>query len=647
MTVIPKLKLILYLRTHVNDKMLSLTKLNDYTETKYHKYINSLLTRELLELRNQANIVYYNTGENGLSDDRYDMLVEKLSEYETIGTNVPENGDRVTLPYFMGSLNKIKTGQVNELERWIGKNKCDTYVVENKIDGISCLFMVNEIGTFLYTRGNGVIGSNISHLHGRITNIPKKLGKIVVRGELVMKKNVFREKFSDDFANPRNMVSGILGTKGVHGHVGEVRFVAYEIIDEKIHPEEQLLKLKELGFEVVKYDTLTNLSDFELNKLLKERRELSPYEMDGLVIQPNKLYERNVSGNPSYAFAFKGLSEKAITTVLDVEWNVSKRGLIKPRVSIEPVSLGGVVISYATGFNAKYITDNKIGNGAVIEITRSGDVIPHIVRVVKNAHAAKMPEFSYKWNDSCVDIVSVGESVEEKVKLLASFFSAMEIKHVGEKTVEKLVEGGIDTLEKITKATVDDLLKIKGFQVKTAERIFNNVEEGMRCASIAKILSASGVFGFGFAEKKIVSLMTTIPNLLELKNDEHLFGEIMSVEGFSDISAQKIVDNLDNARELMMKLFVGREIVCEKGEKKNVERKNDLEKMRVVFTGFRDKEMENAIIERGGKVMSSVSSKTTYLVVKERDSRSDKVTIAEKNGVVIYDIAEFREKFSL
>jgi DNA ligase (NAD+) len=623
--------------------MLSLVKLNDYTDVQYQEYINSLIDRELLLLRNHANDVYYNTGENGLSDDRYDMIVEKLGGYGVIGANVSNCCDRIKLPYFMGSLNKIKVGRISELERWIEKNKCESYIVENKIDGVSCLIVSDKNETFLYTRGNGVVGSNISHLYRHIVNIPKELKKIVVRGELVIEKNVFMKKFSDNFANPRNMVSGILGTKGIHEHIKWVKFIAYEIIGEKISPKEQLLKLKTLGFEIVKYNTMISLSDLILHKLLEENRELSPYEMDGLVVQPNKLYERNISGNPSYAFAFKGMSEKAITVVCDVEWNVSKRGLIKPRVKIEPVNLGGVVISYATGFNAKYIMDNKIGNGAIIEITRSGDVIPHIIRVVKNACTAKMPEFVYKWNDTHVDIVSVDENVEEKIKLLTFFFSAMDIKHVGEKTVEKLVEAGFDTLEKITKVEISELLQIKGFQVKTAERIYNNIKEGMKCANVAKILSASGVFGFGFAEKKIASLMVAIPNLLEIEKKENLVNEIMKVDGFSDISAKRIVENLDKARTLIENLSIEQK-VC---EKKVNEINNDLQQMRVVFTGFRNKEMENTIVERGGKVMSSVSSKTTDLVMKDRESRTEKVTTAEKNGVVIHTIEEFKKKFSL
>jgi len=625
------------------DKMVSLVELNDYTDADYRAYINSISDGELLSLRNRANVAYYNSGEHCLSDDRYDIIVDILVGDDMIGAIVAEN--RVILPYFMGSLNKIKTGQVSELKRWADKNVCDSYIVEDKIDGVSCLFFSNETSTFLYTRGNGLIGADISYLRKCIPNIPKKLREsITIRGELVMNRNVFEENFSHKFANPRNMVTGIIGTKGIHGQIGKVKFIAYEIIGEKISPEEQLLKLKALNFEVVKYDTLNFLEDGVLDLLLDQRRKDSPYDIDGLVIQPNKPYERNVSGNPSYAVAYKGLSKRAITTVIDVKWNVSKWGLLKPRVRVCPVNLGGVSISYATGFNAKYIYDNKIGEGAVIEITRSGDVIPHIVRVVKCANEAKMPSCEYEWNDTHVDIISVESGLEEKIKLITYFFSAMDIKFVGAKTVEKLVMEGFDTIEKILKATMDDLLKIKGFQVKTAERIFNNIREGMSRASLATILSASGVFGVGFGEKKILALMTAIPNLLQSDCDKCLETEIEEIEGFSKVSVTKIMDNLDKAREFIAKLGMRKEMMKEE-ERKNDE--CDLSHMSVVFSGFRDKEMSDTIVKRGGKVMSGVSAKTTHLVVKNDGLCSTKTIAAKDKSVAIHTVEEFRGLFSL
>lgn len=613
-----------------------LIELNDMPNNRYYTYLDSLTKRELLKLREIASEEYYNSGECGLSDERYDAIDEILkTESKQIGAKCT---DGVKLPHFMGSLNKIKAGQISELEKWISKNSCDSYVIENKIDGVSCLLIIEPDKNFLYTRGNGITGSDISHLFDHILNIPVIDLCITVRGELVMDKNVFKEKYSDRFANPRNMVTGIIGTKGrINENIEDIRFIAYEIIGKNIKPEEQLLKLKTLGFEVVQHEVRPELSDSILHTIIRKRREITNYEMDGLVIQPNKKYVRNTSGNPQYAFAYKTPSENAITTVNAVKWNVSKRGLIKPTISVEPVNIGGVTISYTTGFNAAYIVENKIGKGAIIEITRSGDVIPYIVRVVRRADKPEMPTIEYKWNDSHVDIVNTGDDTKQKIKLLTSFFSAMEIKHVGQKTIEKLVEEGIDTLEKIINTTIDDLLKIDGFQLKGAERIYINIQDGIKGASASKILSSSGIFGFGFAEKKISALFSSIPDILEMDSDD-MYEKILGVEGFSEISAKKIIKNLDNAKKLL-KLINPVEI-----QEEIKFTSNDLESMRVVFSGFRDKKLSESIEKRGGKVMTSVSSKTTDLIVKYKDSSSDKILTAQKNGTIIHTIEEFIDK---
>lgn len=634
--------------------MPSLTELNDYTNAEYEAYLNSLDERDMTKIMMVACECYYGTGKNGLTDERYDMLIERIPQHVKIGAKVSEEMNRVTLPYHMGSLNKIKVNQVSELERWVARNKCEEYVVENKIDGVSCLLISRNGELFLYTRGDGKVGVNISHLARRIVTIPKIKENIVVRGELVMKRKVFSEKFAGEFANPRNMVSGIVGKKEFDKNVEWVNFVAYEIIGEKLSPEEQLLKLKGMKFEVVQYCTLPFLKNEELEKLLKKRREKFDYDMDGLVIQSNKVYERNTSGNPSYAFAFKGESEVAVVRVLDVEWNISKHGLIKPRLRIEPVNLGGVCISYATGFNGFFIRDHDIGEGAIIELTRSGDVIPHITRVVKGT-VAKMPDFEYVWNDSCVDIMCAGETAEQHVKLLTSFFAGMDIKFMGQKTVEKLFEAELNTIEKIVEAEVKDFMKVEGIQAKSAERIFTNIRNGLRKASMSKVLGASGVFGIGFGERKITALLSAIPNLLERENDEKLRKDIEKVEGFSSLSACKILESLNKAKELVKSLqrymevnekTKGRENDTLETETK-FEVKSNLNNMNIVFTGFRDKELEKEIVKCGGRVLTSVSSKTTHLVVKDKDGMSEKILKAKKQGVEICTVDEFKAKISV
>ena len=164
--------------------------------------------------------------------------------------------------------------------------------------------------------------------------------------------------------------------------------------------------------------------------MLKERKAESEYECDGIIIAYNTPNERVPIGNPDYAFAFKNVAEleTAIVTVKQVEWNVSKDGYLKPILILEPIKLSGVMIKRVTAFNAKYIVENKIGPNTQIKLVRSGDVIPHILEIIKSSKEPQMPtDIEYEWNDSNVDIIAKNNSVEQKPKKIFLTFVSSEI----------------------------------------------------------------------------------------------------------------------------------------------------------------------------------------------------------------------------
>jgi hypothetical protein len=207
--------------------------------------------------------------------------------------------------------------------------------------------------------------------------------------------------------------------------------------------------------------------------------ETSPFEIDGVIVQPNTPYTRNRAGNPKYAFAFKMLMKGNIVKarVDKVLWTISKWGQIKPRVKIEPKKLGGVTITYATGFNAKFIHDNKIGPGAVVEITRSGDVFPYIVSVVKAAKKPQMPTGKWEWNATHVDIVAKeGVSSQICIKLITSFLHQMGFKYIGERRVAKMYAGGVDSILRVLLLTIPELRTL-GFGPGEAKIIYNSIQE--------------------------------------------------------------------------------------------------------------------------------------------------------------------------
>jgi NAD-dependent DNA ligase len=265
-----------------------------------------------------------------------------------------------------------------------------------------------------------MIGENVTDNIKTIAQIPWKLQgnnyprRVEIRGEVFMTHDDFhklntqqRALAEKEFANPRNMVAGIVNHKSVNESViKDLHFVSYELIKPVMKPSEQMTFLSTMDLKVVFWRAENNLTNEILSQSLIEWREKYFYEIDGIIVTNNNIYERK-AGNPEHAFAFKMVLSDQIAEakVVDVIWTPSKDGYLKPRVQIEPINLGGVRIEYATGFNGAFIRDNKIGVGAVIDLIRSGDVIPHIRKVTISAEEAKMPLVSYKWNDTYVDIM--------------------------------------------------------------------------------------------------------------------------------------------------------------------------------------------------------------------------------------------------
>jgi len=633
-----------------------IAKISNLSDKDFSKYLLSESVSDLHKVKMYADDLYYNTGKSsGLNDWRYDEIKETLlirDPQYTIptGAKIRDHENRVELPLWLGSMNKFKPEDDKAIARWLTSNKAPEYVIEDKLDGISCLLIAKNGNLKIYTRGDGIIGADISYLIKYLKNIPKIKDDLAVRGELIMKNRVFKKKYENEYANPRNMVTGLIGSKTVKEGIQYVEFVAYELITvgKTIKPSEQLEYLDKLGFTTVWREIVTSFNIDSLMETVVRSKEISTYEIDGIIVQPNSCYERNTSGNPQYAFAFKmRLADNLISAkVLGVEWNVSKWGVLKPRVEIEPVQLGGVTISWATGFNAKFIVEKSIGVGAIIEITRSGDVIPYIVRIVKNAKEPDMPTIPYTWNETGIDIQTNEYENEMVVKRIASFFAELGIKHVGEKNVQKMYESGYDTLLKIIMASKNDFEKVPSFGKKMAERSWDNIHNGLKDLSLPLVLGASGVFGIGIGTKKITTLLNDFPDLLDVygtMKNEDILESIIKVDGFSYITAKKVVDNLAEAKKFIVDI---RQFATFKEKSVPQGVCSDLYNMKIVLSGFRDKKLEEDIVARGGKVTTTVSKQTSILVVASIDAEpSGKAAKAKELGVQIVQVKDFVNRF--
>jgi DNA ligase (NAD+) len=627
-------------------------KINSLSTKEYKKYLSEEKLTILHKIKLHLDDIYYNTGESSVEDYKYDLLKETLTIRDPdyvppVGAKLRQGENRTQLPYWLGSADKITPQQPEVLNRWVRDNKSKNYVVSSKLDGVSCLLVRENNKINLYTRGDGEIGADISYLTNYF-NIPKLSEDIAVRGELIMKKGDFNDKHSESYKNPRNMVSGLISGKTARKGLEDIHFVVYEIVGDSMpKPSEQLKKLNKLGFEVVNFEIISDLTIDTLSEIYPRFREESEYELDGIIVQSDSPYDRNISGNPDYMFAFKMLLDDAIfeTEVKEIEWNMSKWGQLKPVVIVDPVETGGITMTRATAHNAKYVVDNNLGRGAKIKITRSKEVIPYIVEVVKQAKKPDMPEIDYIWDKNEVNIFAKEYDDTMCVKLISNFFAKLGIKHVSEATVKKMFENGLDDLIKIVSADKKRLLQIPEFKEKSAERIYTNIHNGLQDVKIPDVVGASGVLGFGIGSKKMNTLLRGIPDILTMykeKTEEQLIAEIIKVEGFSDLTAKKIVHNLRYADLLIKKLSKYAKF---KKEKKVSQK---LQGQKIVMTGFRDKKLEEDIISRGGNVTGSVSKNTTILIVAKKGGKlSGKLEKAESLGIPIYEKDEFIRQYIL
>ena len=612
---------------------------------KFKKYIKTADVDILRKMKSEADDIYHNTGKStGLTNEQYDLLKDTLKkrdlpfDHTTVGSKVRDEESRVTLEHPLWSMDKVTDEK--KILSWLSKNNTHpSYIVEEKIDGVSCMAVFENGSTRLYTRGDGFVGTDISHLVGHIKNIPSHVTpeKLFVRGELVVYRSVFETKYADMYANARNMVSGCVNAKSTRIGSTDIHFIAYEIIQLDLvdAPTEEISFLKRQGFEVVKYTTLPSISLNTLEETLISFKGKSIYEIDGIIVQPNRPYTRSVNGNPKYAVAFKMQFETATSEVIKVYWEVSKWKHIKPRVEITPTKLNGVVITFLTGYNAKYIVDNSIGTGAIIEFTRSGEVIPKILTVLKPAQVVDLPDdIPFVWNDTRVDIMAVEDDLLSSVKMTSDFFDKIGVKSVGEKSVMKIYEAGYDSIPKIFEMKEVDFERIDGFGKALAKRTYTNVQKASKDIPLHLLLGSSGVFGYGIGVRRITLLLNDIPDLFTCSL-EGLTERILKVEGFSDKTALKIVDGLSTAKCFIsdMKRLVTIT------EPKRVTSSN------IVFSGFRDADLEKRLVDKGYSISNTVSTKTLFVVVDKTDyKQSTKTTKALSLNVQVITKDKIGEK---
>ena len=600
-------------------------------------------------------------GVEKITDDVFDLLWEVLTELKPTSDVlkrtgvVVNNSTKTKLPYAMNGLVQVRP---DDVDKWLSKHP-GPWVVSDKLDGVS----FEHVGAEAYTKGDSDMGNRISQMLPHM-NVPKLKADYAVRAEMIMPQATFESKHSKTsdskgkkYENPRNMVAGATSPKrrDLHPALKDIDVVAYELLKPRLKPSDQLKKLVALGYKVAPWSVYKTLDSAKLVALLEQRRRLSHYELDGLVIAQDKTYPIATNDEPAkHMVKFKFNSEASIVEVVvkDVIWESSKHAKLIPRVNIPSTRLAGVTVDFATGHNAFFIANGfsqkdvkknlkvrPVGPGAVIRITRSGDVIPYIVEVVKGTKTPALPKESFKWGKSGVHIFQTVKSDLSAVKRITYFFDKLGVEGLKQGTVQRLYDNGFTSILKIVRIKHDQLLAIDGIQDKKATATINNMKTALAKMTLPALMDASGLFGQGMGEKRIALVLKKYPNILTVKSAPKYLVERIdaNVRGFSDKLAEQFVEGIPKFNVFYAKLAIKAQAM------KVVKKRGSAFKDKtIVWTGFRNKAQELAVEEQGGTVGSGVTSATTILVVKDSSFTSSKVAKAKAAGVKVLTNAEFQ-----
>jgi NAD-dependent DNA ligase len=625
-------------------------KLVTALEGDFFKTMNAMNKKQLEAVIQYLTDEYYNEGVSHISDENFDRLRETLikkfgGSAEAAHEAAAEvTKEKVKLPFFLGSMDKIKPDK-NNLDSWLAKFK-GPYCLSDKLDGISGLRIKIDGKHALYTRGNGTVGQNISHVLpfincGDFTG----LDTYAVRGELIVNKANY-DKVKEGKRGARQMVAGLVGKKtitaAVKADMALIDFVAYEVIvPEALPPSEQFKLLDNKStFNVAKWTQVPEVSIEKLSEVLTGRKAATTYEIDGVIVSQDTFYPR-VKGNPDHAFAFKMAfaEQQATTEVLKVDWEVSKDGHIKPTVNFEPVNISGSIIQYASGFNAAFIQANGIGPGAYVDIIRSGDVIPYIKEVKSAAPGGpQMPAVKWHWNETHVDAIvdDLEDNPDVKRKALLYFANTLEIGYCGEGNITKLFEMGITTIPKFLALDEATLVAGGGFGKVSAKKLVEEIAKARQNATIVQWAVGSGIFGRGIGTKRTELAFHIVPKNLEASPE--LVAAVSEIPGWSKESAVGFVENLPTFKRFIDSLDIKPKVATPVKAVSNGKLKGQV----VLFTGFHPKDLEAAVLAQGGELADTFGKKVTILVVKDASVSNGKTEKALATGIAVKTADQFR-----
>ncbi len=633
---------------------------------------------------------YYNEDQPEISDYEYDMMVRKLRALEQqypqfdsadsptkkVGGSATSGFEQVTheVP-LMSLLDAFSFAELLDFDQRVQKEvETPEYAVELKIDGLSVALEYRE-GIFVRgaTRGDGMIGEDVTSNLMTIGDIPKILSSpvnITVRGEVYMPRESFEalnaQRLADEqplFANPRNAAAGSL--RQLNSEITATRKLSIFVFNVQkgdrrfANHQESLDYLKELGFPVSPYYTVFNsmTAAFTEVERFAEMRDKLPFDIDGAVIKVNDFTQRDVLGQtskfPKWAIAYKYPPEQKETTLKDIVIQVGRTGVLTPNAVLEPIRLSGSTVSRATLNNRNFIRDLDIRIGDRVIVQKAGDIIPEIVRV--NRSKRNGTETPYTMPTHCPACGSAVVEDEHGIALrcenldcpaqifrrILHFVSkdAMDIDGLGPAVIRQLLdEGLIADVSDLYRLKTDDLSALERMGDKSAENLVSAIEKS-KTASLDRLIHALGIRNIGkVAAKTLADAFGTMDALLAADDEVLLalddFGEIMADSVRTYLIDEDNLALISRLRELGLNMS---QPVSETGTKfagKTFVLTGTLQTMTRSQAGA-------LIAQAGGKVASSVSKKTDFVVVGE--NAGSKETKARNLGLTILDESTFLE----
>ena len=649
---------------------------------------------ELRRLLNRYNYEYHTLDNPSVSDQEYDAMLHELIRLEEehpqyqsddsptvrIGGTILEKFEKVQHDVPMMSLaNAFNEEDLRSFDEKVRKLVPEaTYNVELKIDGLAGSLKY-EGGRLILgaTRGNGVVGENITENIKTIKTIPLSVNYLFpleVRGEIFMSKQSFERANIDriangleEFKNPRNAASGSirqLDTKVVASR--SLDMFIYNVVNPEDHGltthQESLQFAHNLGFHVNDKSRLCKTMDDVLDYIetYTEQRHNLKYDIDGIVIKVNDITSYDTIGytakSPKWAIAYKFPAEEVITRIHTISFQVGRTGQITPVANLDPVIVQGSTVSRATLHNEDYVMDKDIRQGDYVVIRKAGDIIPEVVRVVterrdsteepfKMIHQCPVCDSPLKRHEGEADHYCMNPHCEAKaIEGLIHFASrkAMNIEGLGDRIVEQFYNDGlIRTISDIYTLEQHkmDLVVKEGFGQKSIQKLLDNIEQS-KDNNLDKLIFGLGIRHVGEKVSSVLaSHFSTMERLMEATVEE-----LIDINEIGEVIATSVVSYFadDINRDLILALqLLGLNMTFAS----NIQEKEEFSGKTFVLTGkleyYKRSEAKQLIESLGGKVTGSVSAKTDFVIAGE--DAGSKLDKANELGVTVLSEEEFKQ----